>query len=119
MARHWIGRYVPGLSVALVACGGQSSPGEEWAMAGTGRRQRSDSAQAVARACELVRTFVSRDSVALCQVERFLSTPEEYVIRVRIKPHRIKPQAKASTQAAEVRLAKEGREATVRVIPNL
>jgi hypothetical protein len=83
-------------------------------MTGAGQWQRGDSARAVAHACDLVRTFVAHDPAAQCRVEHFLSTPKEYVIQVRINL-----QAKAATQSAEVRLAKEEREATVRVIPNL
>ena len=121
MVRHVIIPGVLGLSAALAAYRGEGSRSDETGMAAAsrsstdpGRGARVDSAQAVARACELVRTVVLRSPAAQCHVAHFLSTPEEYVIRFRVNL-----QAEPGLQAAEVRLAKRKREATVTVIPKL
>ena len=114
MIRHPVIRGALGLSVALAGCSGQTSRPDESAMAAPGWGQPGDSAQAVARACDLARTYALRDPAAQCQVVRFQSTPEEYVIRIRIKP-----RAKRGPEITEVRLAKEKPEATVVVIPIL
>jgi hypothetical protein len=113
MIRHQVIRDALGLSVALAACSGQTSRPDESAMAAPGG-QPGDSAQAVARACDLARTYALLDPAAQCQVVRFRSTPEEYVIRLRIKP-----RATRGPEITEVRLAKEKPEATVIVIPIL
>jgi hypothetical protein len=104
---------VLGVFCLLLACG-RSSQVARSETVGSASRQRNDSLQAVARACYLVRSFVVRDPGGQCRVERFESRPEEYLIRVRIDF-----QAGTVTQAAEVRLAKEEREATVRMVPSL
>jgi hypothetical protein len=114
MIRPLVIRGALGLSVALAACSGQTSRPEESAMAAPVWGQPGDSAQAVARACDLARTYALREPAAQCRVERFLSTPEEYVIRVRIDL-----PAKRAPEITEVRLAKEKPEATVVVIPIL
>lgn len=119
--RHFIMGGVLGLSAALAAYRGQSSRSDGTGMAAAAqsstdpsRGARGDSAQAVARACELVRTVVLRSPAAPCHVAHFVSTPEEYVIRFRVNL-----QAEPAMQAVEVRLAKRKREATVTVIPKL
>jgi hypothetical protein len=54
------------------------------------------------------------EPAAQCRVVHFRSTPEEYVIRLRINP-----RAKRGPEITEVHLAKDKPEATVVVIPIL